>query len=313
MAKLIKTFDSYSDFTGHLSRARSRFLGRPLPGRWRLFKRGNNFEISLPAQPRYSYQQSPNVKGEVLNVSDYIPVFQVSPKGIVTFVLTENDFLRYSNIIVVILNRIIGITAQRFSKGHYRLGIAKREVTSWGSWCIQLSKENSHPYFKGMKFNISTGACLNPKQELVYKEVPERRKVWRHDLRQYKRGLLTRLKVGALDQHIKECFEALVEDNKLPWSERGKISTNWANPQELKYLAQCMEKNKYPEQILRGIILSCSIGWGNKPISPKQVATAIYKLFRTHSIQLREHYKVFSGTNPASTRRAHREALTRLS
>jgi len=284
MAKLLKTFNSYSDLAGYFSHARSSYEGRPLLGRWRLFRHDDTFEVALPVWGR-------------LGGLDYLPVFQVSPKGTVTFVLTEDDLLRHSNTIVTILNRIIDITALRFSKGHYRLGVAEREVTSWGGYYRQLSKENSHPYFKGMKFDISTGTCLNPKKELVYKEVPERRKVWRHDLRRYKRGLLTRLKVGALDQHIKECFETLAEDNKLPWSERGKISTNWANPHELKYLVQCMKKNKYPEQILRAIILSCGIGWGIKVISPKKVETAIHNLFKTHSVQLREYYKVFSGTN----------------
>jgi len=286
-------FLSYCSFAEHLSGARSPLNGRPLPGRWRLFKRGNNFEISLPVWTR-ARVWGPAGR-PVKYIPDYLPVFQVSPKGIATFVLTEDDLLRYSNIIVVILDRIIGVTALRFSKGHYRLGVAERVVTSWGGYCKQLSKENSHPYFKGMKFDISTGACLNPKKELVYKEVPERRKVWRHDLRRYKRGLLTRLKVGALDQHIKECFEALIEDNKLPWSERGKISTNWANPHELEYLVQCMKKNKYPEQILRAVILSCSIGWGIKAISPEKVETAVHNLFKTHSVQLREYYKVFGG------------------
>jgi len=282
--KLLKTFNSYSDLAGYFSHARSPYEGRPLPGRWRLFRHDDTFEVALPIWSR-------------LGGLDYLPVFQVSPKGTVTFILSENDFLRRSHLIVVILSRIIDITALRFSKGRYRLGIAEREVTSWGSYCRLLSKANSHPYFKGMKFDISTGACLNPKKELVYKEVPERRKVWRHDLRRYKRGLLTRLKVGALDQHIKECFEALVEDSKLSWSERGKISTNWANPQELEYLVQCMKKNKYPEQILRAVILSCDIGWGNTPISLEQVETAIRNVFRAHSVQLREYYKVFGRTN----------------
>jgi len=268
---------SYKDAELIFSKCRSAKDGRPLPGSWRLFKEKNTFTICLPLGWRRERR--------------FIPVATITPNNTLTMLISKDNLVRNSNTIVKILDKLTPIICQRFGKGNYRIGKGKSGVT----WPY-LDKENSQQYYKGIKFDLMTGLCLNPKPDESVEPVPEKRKEWLRDLRRFKYGLKTRIKVGALTMHIQEANVVRTANNKLKWHERKRLAANWEQDTWRKKLVWCMKNDKYPSELLMAFVQSVEESWQHRDITQEQVPETVEKIFTRHSEILRREYGVFGKT-----------------
>jgi len=269
---------SYKDAENMYAGCRSPAAGKPLPGRWRLFKEKNTFVICLPL----SWHRG------VAGV--YLPVAAVTPNNRLTMLLSEDELVRHSHTIVLVLDRITSIMCQRFAKGKYRIG----KGVSTGGWnWLSLGKQNSQQYYKGIKFDLMTGLCLNPEPDEAIEPIPEQRKIWLRELKRFKRGLKSRARVGALTMHIQEANTIRAENNKLPWRERERLTTDWEQDEWRKKLVRCMKDEKYSPEILMAFIQSVEASWRYTNITQELVLEAVDRIFTRHSEVLRREYGVF--------------------
>jgi len=285
-------FASYAEMATDFAKARWPEMGRPIKKGVRLYKEGNNFVVKM-----YDwYDYDPNEASDRMT-----PILKVSPKNIVTFLPPLERVLRRANSLVIMFPRVLPIHLARARKGVYRIDhevrIPMRAHGLWGTYPDYSYLKNAAPeYFKGIKFNLLTGECLNAKPDMVTTELPEQRKVWRSELRRYKRGLKARIKVGALEGFIHEEHAALAVD-KGRWRYRRDACPDWTQPKLTNLLIKSMRQEKYPAEVLHAFVRSV---YADSPyhtnITEQHVLAAVDKVFKKHSEHLRRKYGVFGKT-----------------
>jgi hypothetical protein len=135
-----------------------------------------------------------------------------------------------------------------------------------------------------------TGECLNRQPDkLPLAEIPEKRKEWRRKLREYKKGLRARVKLGAFDSHIRTLNSVKISRHHLDWA------NSWVDGDRLNLLHESMENVRYPQELLSEIVKSCiSHYWySSEPIISDSIQEEIDRIFKQASIPLRKKFGVF--------------------
>ena len=276
-------FSTYADMETFFARVMSPKKGRPIKQGWRLYKEGSTFVVKM-----YDWSG-----GEML------PVLKVSPRNTATYLLPLERVLRNANSLVIMFPRIVPIHLARARKGVYRIGHemgVPMRVTSWGTYPdYTFFRKEAPEYFRGIKFNLITGECLNAKPDTVTTELPEQRKVWRSELRRYKRGLKARAKVGALRGFI-EAEQAAIKEAGNAWPYHRRVRPDWTDSKWTNLLVKNMKKEKYPAEILQAFVRSVDPIWHNQRITEKDVLRAVDQVFTRNSEHLRRKYGVFGKT-----------------
>lgn len=159
--------DSYADCIEAFSTVRNPVLGKPINGKdVRLYKnRDESFRLT---------------KGERTFAYIY-------KDDTILFVL-DSETLRntIASSLVYTMNRFLPMGLYRVGPGRYRIG----RPNGWEN--VKLLPE----YTQGIKFNLTTGQCLNPQPDRRYRVDKEARRVWTKTLKDYRKGLYARLKLG---------------------------------------------------------------------------------------------------------------------
>jgi len=282
-------FRSYKSIANHYASVRNPALGKPVSSFCRLWKEGDKFVFRLTWGTHWQEPYQPT------------PIAEVTPDDVLTFVLPYEKMLQSSNSLTMGLHKILPTHLARQKTGVYRIGgmdefRAAREQARGdrqhyrAQWNWLTTK--APRYFEGIKFNLVTSDCLNPRPDPSVEVVPERRTQWLRDLRRYKRGLLTRVKVGALDQHIEWWNITRGEQRKKPWNERNQVVPIWAAPELVAELVACMKANEYPVSMLKNFVASTGIGWRGD-MTNGDVKDAVERVFTKESENLRRLYGVF--------------------
>ena len=276
---------SYKDTEKLWATCRSKKKGKPLNAGWRMFKEKSTFVICMPDWKANGFH--------------YKPVASITPNNRITMLLSREELLRNSNTIVMVFHKITPIMVQRFDKGKYRIG-GQPSVHRPYRW-PSITKDNSQQYYKGIKFDLVSGVCINPEPDESVEPIPEKRKVWLRDLKRFKRGLKARAKVGALTMHIQDANKMRTENSKLEWAERAQMVVDWDRTEGLrKKLIHCMRNEVYSEEILMAFVQSVHTDpyWARKgdTIDQEAVLLAVDTIFTKHSEILRREYGVFGKT-----------------
>ena len=271
-------FMSYTSMEDYFMRCRQPKKGRPIRSDMRLYKEGNNYGVKM-------VDWSGSVRGEV-------PVFKVSPKNVVTFLLPLERVLLSAQSLVTVLPRVIPIHLCRAKKGVYRISHeAGMETHVYGWKCM---RNEAPQYFKGIKFNFLTGECLNPQPDQATTELPEQRKVWRGELRRYKRGLKARIKVGALEGFIHEEQVALRAASSV-CKYRRDVCPDWTQPKLTNLLVKSMRKETYPAELLQAFVRS-GMGQQYADLTGQHLLRVVDQVFTQNSEHFRRKYGVFGKT-----------------
>ena len=284
-------FRSYKEVANYYAGVRRPTLGKPVSSFCRLWKEDDKFVFKLTWGVRWQEHTRPT------------PIAEVTPDDVLTFVLPYEKMLQSSNSLTTGLHKVFPAYLARQKKGVYRIGgvaefQAAREKmvetgnrSPWRAQWVWLMTEAPR-YFEGIKFNLVSSECLNPQPDPSVEVVPERRTQWLRDLRRYKRGLHTRIKVGALDQYITEWNIIRGEQRKKPWNERNQVVPDWRTPLAQQELVRCMKANEYPADMLAQVVATTGIGWRGDA-AREDVAAAVHGMFTTQSEALRRLYGVF--------------------
>lgn len=168
-------FTSYSMMQKFMEKARNKAEGRPLPAsmRMKLLEDGTSIAVT------YGKSQQ---------------LFVVTPDNVLTFTASVRQLaFRAAN-----LSKILTFHPVRIRTDRYRIIPSYRNQ----QWPIQT--DGCPDYFQGIQFNMLTGECLNRKDYVPPEVIPEARKQWLSALRQFKRAVQVRAKMGVLDSFIAE-------------------------------------------------------------------------------------------------------------
>ncbi len=274
MSRYPNPIQSYEQAEAVFKTCRSPVKGKPLSNWCRMYKEGSNYAIKLTG-----YQQ------QTLAALCYITrgnklVFTVSPEQIRI----------HASTIVGNVSRVVPMRLHRIRKGVYRIGSQAEFFEShregWaGAW--KWLKNEAPQYYPGIKFDLTTGKCVNAKPDLEELVIPDMRKAWRRDLRRYKRGLYARAKLGILSRYAEEMPRRAV--------------TPWQNPDQIKVLIRCMKADKYPTETLKNFSrpMRWRLRWGG--LTAQDMMDNIDAVFRQHSLVFRKAYGVFGNTKRAKS------------
>lgn len=158
---------SYADCVQAFTTVRSPLKGKPVANGIRLYKdRDNTFRVTANERT----------------------FARITPDDMITFVHSADEFydLGIAFKLVYNLGSCTPLNVWRVGTKRYRIG----RVTSYSQ--VKMLPE----YFGGIQFNLTNGMCTNPQPDRHARADKTARKVWLKTLKEYRRGLFTRLKLG---------------------------------------------------------------------------------------------------------------------
>lgn len=252
---------SYNAALLHMEKARSKAKGRPMKGAgWRMFQDGDEYVVTV-----YGAQ-----------VGRFLPDN--------TFMFTVNGLQAYvvAHTLSGTMHRNLPFHWARCAFKAYRVDHAVNMSTQ--AWKHFASPTNAPMVYDGLKFDLYTGRCLNPRPDHKRAVDPERRKDWLAANRAWKRKLKVIARIGGLDGLI-----AQEKANPTPWTERPR----WNDDQWLDILYKAIKNGDCHTDLLRMFISSETKTW-ETPTS-MQMYERIDKIINNQSIELRRRFGVFKG------------------
>lgn len=271
--------ESYDNARALFSTCRSEAKGKPLPGRWRMFREDDDYVIAMERWGSY----------------DPLPVCTISPDNVVTFDISEKDLVQYSNSICMVLWKILPIGIIRKRSGVYSIGPVAEGATRWyGYPCSKRSCE----YFRGLQIRLGAVEILNPKPNFTDQVLPDVKKAWLRDLKRFKKGLKVRAKVGALNGVIED-----IEQSSANWKTTGKNFWQFQEsraqvdaPEAVELVLECMREDEYPPELLTSLAFwgYCNHGpYARREFDQQHMLQFIDRMFTNHSLMYRKAYGVF--------------------
>ena len=281
-----RTVTSYGEACHIWAKVRSPEKGKPITNWLRMYKVGDAFEFKLRGFGEREFAR-------------------LTPDNVFEFVMTNEMLMQQAQTLVSAMHRWLPFSVMRHRKGLYRM--AHTQVVSdqmnaanvgapnhnhmWSRYLAAYSPtmREQNMYFGGIKYNMLTGECLNPRAEEKLIENPDARKVWRNALSKFKRGMKARAKVHALDGVIDKVWAEREGQNRWHWRQPDWSSTEW-----MSLLESSIRYNNFPQDLLQGFVQSSGQGFyvQHKPTSI-DVVNAVDKVCNDHSVELRRRFKVF--------------------
>lgn len=250
---------SYAEIAKYFSKCRSPVQGRPLRHGVRLYREGDSYVV------------------KTYRCSDRTPILKVLPNNTVTFLAPLEYIIQHPYSMTRALYSVVPFYMQRVNKGIYRVACSAAMPLKYSTWGThpdwEYMRSQAPQYFNGIKFDFHTGRCINPQPDQLTVEIPRRRKVWRRDLRRYKRGLKARIKVGALRGFVDYAYSRTV----------------WTDEKWTDLLVRSMKTDTYPQDILRAFARSPA----DLDPDDNSMLKAVDRVFTAHSEHFRQKYGVF--------------------
>lgn len=278
----------YKDFADYFSVCRTPKKGRPFRNWGRLFREEDDYVIHIMTGRNSSK-----------------PIARVSPDNVLTFCADPSTIREYAPTLVGHSYKAFPIAFYRHSMGVYRVAHLEDmwsradNSSPWPARTVWEYLRVAAPFYHSeIKFDLTTGKCLNSKERDLKVVDPDKRKIWLKDLKAFKRGIYTRVKLGAMEALANKTWEKV---------RSGEInhSTQWTDS-EVEFLADCMKAKEFPVELLTKFTFS-SNGWiwgSMVPVPTNEKMTKyIDSTLKSLSVRLRTHYDVFdtTGDNHEST------------
>ena len=252
---------SYQAAQLHMEKARSKAKGRPMKGAgWRLFQDGDEYVVTV-----YDRQ-----------VGRFLPDN--------TFMFTANGEKAYgiAHTLSGTMHRNLPFKWHRFGYKEYRVD---HTTNIDGHYYQHFAKPTNAPQvYDGLKFDLTTGKCLNYRPDYKPTINPDRRGEWLAASREWKRKLKVAARVGVFDKLIAE-----ERQNPTPLHER----PIWHNPEMLDILYKAIKDRDCSVELLRMFVASEAKSW--KTPTSMQMYERIDKIVKAQSRELRKRFGVFEG------------------
>lgn len=252
---------SYNAAALHMDKARSKAKGRPMKGTgWRLYQDGDEYVATV-----YDVQ-----------IGRFLPDN--------TFMFTVNGVQAYrmAHTLSGTMHRNLPFHWAWYAFKAYR--VDHNANMNGCAWKHFASPTNAPAVYDGLKFDLTTGRCLNPRPDHKRVVDPDRRKDWLAAVRSWKRKLKVIARIGGLDGLI-----AQEKANPTSWADKPQ----WNKDQWLDILYKAIKTGDYSTDLLRMFIASETKTW-ETPTS-MQMYERIDKIIGNNSVELRRRFGVFKG------------------
>ena len=213
-----------------------------------------------------------------------LPFIRVSPDNTLEFLMTPEEGRRVSSTVSGWLTNIVPFVWFRVDTCRYRVdsikNVQKRMV---GRWPTHREINQAPELFAGIKFDMATGECLNPRPDLKHTVIPEARKAWLSALRKWKRKVKVMARLGAFDSLIAE-----EKRNPTKWNEK----PNWVADKELDILYNAINTGDTDIALMRMFVASKTDRWSTP--TGMDVFEHIESTIKQQSVQLRKRFGVFA-------------------
>lgn len=244
-------FESYSEALAWFDRAQNKDVGRPVHHRMRMFQDGDKLRVE----------------------HDRAPFCVFNPDNTLTYVMPVDRLMQCSSSLTQLAHGVAPIGLARKRTGVYQLWTGARRNARYYDM-FQAPKYN---YYEGVSFDLATLTCLNPKADPAARVIPEMRRVWLAHLREFKKQVQLRQKLGVLEAII-PTVPKYVPRNVAYETLRAALRSKTVTTAQLAILA--------------GFVI-CTALWFGTPTAA-QVAEHICTLCTsTFSMRLRQDFGVF--------------------
>jgi len=260
-----KAINSYAEAQAFMTRARSPEKGRQHTTFARWFPDGEGYRLDVHGHP----------------------FLRITPDNVLEFLITPETGRKLSNTVSGWLPRVVPFFWNRVGMGRYRVeAIAVIQKRMAGRWPTHKEINQAPELFAGIKFDMATGECLNPRPDIKHMVIPEARTAWLSALRKWKRKAKTIARIGGFDSLIAE-----EKRNPTPWQDQ----PTWMVDKELDILYNAIKDNEMDTALMRKFVASHTNRWST-PTS-MEVYGHIEAVVKQHSLQLRKRFGVFEEGN----------------
>lgn len=184
-------FNSYAGAESFFRTCKTPAKGKPVRGTFRMFKEGTTFVLTRTGYGKANH-----------------PILHIYPDDTVEFVADLSTIVTFP--LSFTLPAVIPMGIDRVSTGKYRVyhgySITSDPERAWShqyNWWYRKGKREAQEYFKGVRFDLTTGKCLNPKKDMCKRINPDNRKVWLAAKKAFDIGIRTRIRIGVFDSLIR--------------------------------------------------------------------------------------------------------------
>lgn len=250
--------DSYNKALAEFNRARSKEAGRRLNHHLRLF--------ACPEGIRMDY--------------DKLPVCVFTPDNKLTFVMTQDHIRRVAHSLCQMLYRHTSLALERKRQGVYQLWVSPR--LNWNY--VDRLVAPKYIYHEGLQFDLDTRTFLNPVTDPKENVIPDVRKVWLAHLREFKKQVLVRQKLGVLDTVMRTSDGKYhrIPDTLVLATIYEAMCSKQVTTEQLDTLAQYIRTTYY--------------WYGMQPDSKETAARILGLCTQKFNYQLRQKFGVFGGS-----------------
>lgn len=221
-----------------------------------------------------------NNLGEIAFVTDGgTEIGRLTHENMFTFTMSWGASINVSPTLTRGLHRISDFIWFRDAKARY--SIAHRK-----------SQPLSSDLFTGLQANWLTGSFANRSVLDTTKVDPDARRYWLQCLRDYKKGLKVRAKMGVLKTLIDTVVRERNAQNRYQWTQ-----PDWFNPFWVDKLADAIKTQDFSLDLMKALVQTSDIGYWNRQLSDTDVLASFDKLTKDLSVQLRLRFGVFGETN----------------
>jgi len=238
---------SYKDAEDLFSTARKQDKGKPIQNYTRLFYRGSAYVI------------------EVLGV----PICQIHLNNHVVFTAPINNIYD----LTYMFYDVFGIDMPRRSN---RAFIGSKSITDGYS-----------DYFQGVTFLLPQKTCVNPRLPLANFVDKDKRKEWLAALREFKRGIKVRAKLGVFDTMIKQI---------APFNSQVELEAAEFRDEHMEFLVTCMKRRNFDDGLMRLLVANTILSYpriSHSSYSGKVVEHHVLGFIGKYSLELRRRFGVF--------------------
>jgi len=220
-----------------------------------------------------------------------LDMFKYNPDNTFEFVCDRSAIRRNAVTLSQALHRHLPFNWVRRATGVYEVQLIN-ENTHRGPWreiIARLKTIPKHEVYQGLKYDLTTGECLNARIPEIGNVVPEKRKVWLRKIKAFNKALQVRAKIGVFDSVITE-VRAERQANPRQWEQ-----PDWQSDEWLGVWTKAIDTGDIPVILLRGIAQSTFYGWRNQTTQQqvKEAMKTAKRLQTTYSRELRRRFGVF--------------------
>lgn len=239
------------------------------------YNKGRKLEKGRKVNAVFSINIRPDNLGYSVKVGNQT-FMECLPDNTVVFVFPNHMIRSYAQSIVSTLSRHFPFNLKRVGVGRYKVGFGRD---------YKQVEASLTDYYNGISFDLSTGACLNPKEPVAERLIPEVRTQWLRDIKLWKKGIKARHKMGVF-VGIKDALTKEDMHYNVVYGESF-----------CKRVVEAIKTNTFPHDLMQDFVKK-TIRWAFRAdqITAAHILDEIEAYLKTHSYDLRAEYGVFGDT-----------------